>query len=253
MDKLLQYNAKSDLLRIYFNHLCCRWRISKLDLIFMIGTVLFILNLPLLVDYVQIGTITSIPSLMFYSCIYLLIPSFILFFISNIHNKNMINDIKHEVHYSLSMYRFIYSIYNSIIRRYTSLRSNYSFILYPLADDIRKKDDIVVNIVLIKLFTLYFHNVDNNADYGKVKTETLRLLFQDMRFEEFYNSIMFDIKDGNNSNMVKIILIDAVIQELLTKKWFEEYYESKNIERLVDFILKQWYTTFLKYYYEHKK
>ena len=109
-----------------------------------------------------------------------------------------------------------------------------------------------MNIVLIKLFTLYFHNVDNNADHGKVKTETLRLLFQDMRFEEFYNHIMFDIKDGNNSNMVKIILIDAVIQELLTKKWFEEYYESKNIERLVDFILKQWYTTFLKYYYEHK-
>ena len=71
--------------------------------------------------------------------------------------------------------------------------------------------------------------------------------------EEFYNSIMFDIKDGNYSNMVKIILIDAVIQELLTKKWFEEYYESKNIERLVDFILKQWYATFLKYYYERKK
>ena len=122
-----------------------------------------------------------------------------------------------------------------------------------MTKEIRKKDDIVVNIVLIKLFTLYFHNVDNNADYGKVKTETLRLLFQDMRFEEFYNHIMFDIKDGNNSNMVKIILIDAVIQELLTKKWFEEYYESKNIERLVDFILKQWYTTFLKYYYERKK
>ena len=196
MDKLLQYNAKSDLLRIYFNHLCCRWRISKRDLIFMISTVFFILNLPLLVDYVQIGTITSIPSLMFYSCIYLLIPTFVLFFISNIHNKNMINDIKHEVHYSLSMYRFIYSIYNSIIRRYTSLRSNYSFILYPLADE---------------------------------------------------------IKDCNDSKMGKIIFRGAVIQELLTKKWFEEYYESKNIERLVDFILKQWYTTFLKYYYEHKK
>ena len=103
MDKLLQYNAKSDLLRIYFNHLCCRWGISKLDLIFMIGTVFFILNLPLLVDYVQIGTITNIPSLMFYSCIYLLIPTFVLFFISNIHNKNIIHDIKHEVHYSLSM------------------------------------------------------------------------------------------------------------------------------------------------------
>jgi hypothetical protein len=78
------------------------------------------------------------------------------------------------------------------------------------------------------------------------------MLFRDMKFEEFYNSIMFDIKNSDNHNMVKIILIDAVIQELLKKKWFEEYYESKNIERLVDFILKQWYATFLKYYYKQK-
>ena len=252
MDKLLLFNAKSDLLRIYFNHLCCRWRISKLDLLFMISTIFFILNLPLLLEYIQNGYISvDISALMIYSCIYLLVTSSILFFISNIHNRNMIKDIKHEVNYSVRVYNFIYSIYDSIINHYTVLRSSYNFVIAP-TNDIRKKDDIVVNIVLIKLFTLYFHNVDNNSEYGKVKSETLQMLFRDMKFEEFYNSTMFDIKNIDSHNMVKIILIDAVIQELLKKKWFEEYYESKNIERLVDFILKQWYATFLKYYYKQK-
>lgn len=250
MDILLKINAKNDLLKILANHLKCRWRISNWYIFCVLVLIAFILYLPFLMDILYSKSLTAQNE--FTSSIAYLVMIITFFAIIMKLNRTSVFNVFSEILYTTKIFSMSNEMYDSIVSNYMKRKIKFgSFI--PTKLDRNRKDNIVVNIVVLKLFSLYFNNINRMGDKKIVSSILLKELFDDMKFDQFYNTIFFDVKKSKKNDMLKILLLDSVTHQLISKSWFNEYYNPDLVNKLIQFVLDQWYELSINYEITDKK
>lgn len=252
MNLLLQLNAKNNLFIILTNHLKTRWKINNKYICLYSLLACFILSLPFISSIITLHSDSFPENIFTISLVYLLAVVGILLVL--IHRKRpMIDKVFYELQYSLDTFSIINRIYDKIVNKYISNRLEYSFFVRKKLDYTRL-DDYVVNLVIIKLFKLYFDNINNKENGNNtIPSNVLNSLFNDSDFDSFYSYSFFS--NLGDKDHIKIIIGDAVLQHLLKKEWYKEYYEPNKIGHLISYIVDLWYTNFITYemHYHIKK
>jgi hypothetical protein len=159
-------------------------------------------------------------------------------------NKAKIEKVGKEIRYTTKTFNFILSSYNKIIDRYGLFIPKYKYFFAPIRR-IEELDLIVANLVLIKIYELYFKNIDK---YGPstvryIPATVVSDLINNKEFREFYSVLFFDPKlKGKKTHYDALVVnvLDAVVTELYTKDWFTEYYDPEKIDMIIANILEQW-------------
>jgi hypothetical protein len=158
--------------------------------------------------------------------------------------KDEIKALGKEVSYSTKTIQFILSSYNKIMDRCMLFMPKYKYFFQPVRK-IEELDLIVANLILIKIYELYFKNVDK---YGPstvryIPATVVSDLLNHKKFREFYSVLFFDPKlKGKKTHYDALVVnvLDAVVSELYTKDWFTDYYDPEKIDMIISNILEQW-------------
>ena len=158
--------------------------------------------------------------------------------------KDKITEISKEVSYGTKTVNFILSSYNKIMDRCTLYIPKYKYFYQPIKN-IEELDLIVANLILLKIYELYFKNIDK---YGPstvryIPATVVSNLINNKEFREFYSVLFFDPKlKGKKTHYDALVVkvLDEVVTELYTKEWFTEYYDPGKIDIILNNILEQW-------------
>jgi hypothetical protein len=158
--------------------------------------------------------------------------------------KDKITEIGKEVSYGTKTINFILSSYNKIMDRCVLFMPKYKYFFEPVRR-IEELDLIVANLILLKIYELYFNNVDK---YGPstvryIPATVVSNLMDNKEFREFYSVLFFDPKlKGKKTHYDALVVnvLDGVVNELYTKDWFADYYDPEKIDMIINNILEQW-------------
>ena len=237
----MRIHSKIELMRILLNHLNNRWDITKDKIITFLLTTAILLSVPIISD--TIFSDDSTESLLVIICCFSL--EAVIFFLGYCSfKKDKITKIGKEVQYGTRTFNFIISSYNNIMDRCKLFIPQYKYFFQPMRR-LEDLDLIVANIVLIKIYELYFKNIDK---YGPstvryIPATVVSNLVNHKEFKEFYSVLFFDPKlKGKKTHYDALVVhvLDAVVNELYGKEWFADYYDANKIDTIINNILEQW-------------
>jgi hypothetical protein len=238
----LRIRSNLELIKIFFNHINNRWKLSTEKVIGFALSILFMLSVPILSNYLYSPDTEIESTMIILVCFMIELVVFLLMYCS--FNRTKIEEVGKEISYSTKTFKFILSSYNKIIDRYGLLIPKYKYFFAPIRR-IEELDLIVANLVLLKIYELYFKNIDK---YGPstvryIPATVVTNLINNKEFKEFYSVLFFDPKlKGKKTHYDALVVnvLDAVVTELYTKDWFTEYYDPDKIDMIINTILEQW-------------
>lgn len=161
--------------------------------------------------------------------------------------------IKDEAKYIINTYNFIDGSYNYVMKVYNNHKPKYNYLFKPKYN-IGELDDIVASLILINIYKFYYTNIDSyNYEENPIRcisSESLRQLFKNKEFKEFYSILFFNPKRKDKQSYYDALVVsvlDAVIHELYKKPWFTEYYEENKLNKIIEFIINQWCYVAIQY------
>lgn len=161
--------------------------------------------------------------------------------------------IKKEARYIIRTYNFIDGSYNYVMKVYNDHKPKYNYLFKPKYN-IGELDDIVASLILINIYKFYYTNIDSyNYEENPIRcisSESLRQLFKNKEFKEFYSILFFNPKRKDKQSYYDALVVsvlDAVIHELYKKPWFTEYYEENKLNKIIEFIINQWCYVAIQY------
>ena len=238
----LRIRSNLELLKIFFNHINNRWKLTKDKIVSFSVVIMVLLSVPIISNYLYSPDTREEALMIIVFCFILELIVFLLMYCS--FNKAKIEEVGKEIGYITKTFKFILSSYNKIIDRYGLFIPKYKYFFTPIRR-IEELDLIVANLVLIKIYELYFKNIDK---YGPstvryIPATVVSDLINNKEFREFYSVLFFDPKlKGKKTHYDALVVnvLDAVVTELYTKDWFTEYYDPDKIDAIIANILEQW-------------
>ena len=240
---IMRIKSNIELFKIFLNHINNRWNITTGKIIYTLLIILILLFVPILSNKLYTNDIKDVDSLLIIASSFLVeLAVFILIYCS--FKKEQVEKMGKEVSYGAKTFEFILGSYNSIIGKCSLFIPRYKYFFEPIRK-IEELDLIVANIILLKIYKLYFKNVDK---YGPstvryIPATVVDNLIHNKEFKEFYSVLFFNPKlKGKKTHYeaLTVSILDAVMTELYTKEWFAEYYDPNKIDIIINNILEQW-------------
>ena len=239
----MRLKSNFELFKIFINHINHRWDITIDKIIYALLIISILLAVPIISNNLYADSIKDTNSMLMIVISFLVeLVVFILIYCS--FKKEKVEHIGKEVSYDEKTFEFILGSYNNIIGRCSLLIPHYKYFFEPIRR-IEELDLIVANLILLKIYQLYFQNIDK---YGPstvryIPATVVDNLIHNKEFKEFYSVLFFDPKlKGKKTHYeaLTVSILDAVMTELYTKEWFVEYYDPDKIDIIVNNILEQW-------------
>ena len=238
----LRIKTKLELFKIFFTHINNRWNITKDKIIYIVISLIVLFIVPFASNFLYAPESDAESAFIIGFCFVLELFIFLSMYCS--FKKDEIKVLGKEVSYGTKTIQFILSSYDKIMDRCMLFIPKYKYFFQPVRK-IEELDLIVANLILIKIYELYFKNVDK---YGPstvryIPATVVSDLLNHKKFREFYSVLFFDPKlKGKKTHYDALVVnvLDAVVSELYTKDWFTDYYDPKKIDMIISNILEQW-------------
>lgn len=238
----IRIKTKAELFKIFFIHINNRWSLTKEKVLYLLVSVAIMFIVPLISNYLYAPETDAESAFIIGSCFIVELLLFLLVYCS--FKKDEIEALGKEVSYSTKTIRFILSSYDKIMERCVLFMPKYKYFFQPVRK-IEELDLIVANLILLKIYELYFKNIDK---YGPstvryIPATVISDLLNHKEFREFYSVLFFDPKlKGKKTHYDALVVnvLDAVVSELYSKDWFTEYYDPEKIDMIINNILEQW-------------
>lgn len=161
-------------------------------------------------------------------------------------NQRICNRIKTEIKYVFRLFKFIRACHSSFMRQYKKW-VKYHLVRKSRHEEFEKYDICIVDTILMEVFHLYFDNINSKLKDNipfVVSADKIQELSNDKQFKNFYSSIFFDIEEKEEKctiDTITIKIVDAVMQVLYTKTWFEDYWDNEVCYKFIQYIINRWF------------
>lgn len=161
-------------------------------------------------------------------------------------NQRMFNRVKSETKYAFRLLQFILACHGSFVYQYKKWVKHH--LCRPEKHiEFEKYDICVVDTILMQVCNLYFDNINNKLENNipfLISADRIQELSVDKQFKNFYSSIFFNIEEKEEKctlDVITIKIVDAVMEVLYTKSWFEDYWENEAGCKFIRFIINEWF------------
>ena len=243
----LELKNISVIIELLYKHLKQKWNVEIRGIMVSLLMILLSLFLPFIASNLYKLQYDSVDWMIIYSIIAVFNVSMIVFLNSGLN----ISRILYEIKYTYRLSKFLFICYRNILKEHNDLIKKSGRCIGN--DNSNEHDIIITNIIFKRIFGLYFDNMAEkmkNSEPYLIDIKEMHDLYTSKEFKEFYSSIFFSKKSSIHSTSyekVLIHIIDDVLTELYQRKWFVEYYDDNTINIMVNFILSNWYFSFISY------